>query len=368
VQATVASALQQLFTDARNLYQTVEGWKKSSAQDTATLLSRAGDILNGIDTLADDSMGVLQAPWVTGGSTTVPCASNDTLCAKVEGVVSAWQSAQPIVVAASDALKGQYADAAREVLIFAQDNASALSLPPQLVQYIGFAVDVSQAKTASDVKSLLDNAAAPIGSYRLKRQKDFVLSVTSFVGFSGGFEKPTSSQNTSGTVQYGGMYGAGGLMATLGLDASLNLGKGWTLGIYGNVLDVGQLISTPFGNSGGTATSQPTAGGDVSLAQVLAPGGYLRLGLGNTPFVFGVGATEAPSLRKYEHLADSGSDQVSVVRFQAFLAMDLTLFPFVTYGDPEPPKPVPLKQESAQTIPAKTAPGKSPQTPGAGTL
>ena len=333
----VVKALEQLFTDVSSLHDTVQGWKKIAASDTATVLARAGQLLGGLTTIGDDTIAVLEAPFAHDqGSIACTKDSAPTFCAQVQAVGDGWNKATPVVTAAADAFKGQYADAAREVLVFVQDNWSQGDLPPQLVKYLGFVVDLSQAKSANDVKSLLDNAAAPVGSWRLKRQKTFVWSVTGFLGAAGGFESPTSVPPATSNVSYGGMYGAAGLTASVGLDFSFNLGKGWTLGPYLSALDVGQLVSTPL-TPGGTGSAKPAAGGDISLAQVIAPGAFLRLGLGNTPFVVGAGATYAPSLRKYEYSQTTGSDEVSVIRLQAFVAIDLTLFPIATCGDPDPP-------------------------------
>ena len=99
----------------------------------------------------------------------------------------------------------------------------------------------------------------------------------------------------------------------------------------GTALDLGQLITVPLAG-GATSTAKPAAGGDVSFAEVFSPGGYLRLGLGNTPFVVGVGAVGAPALRKFESLSGTTSEQVSVLRVQGFLAIDLTLFPILGAG------------------------------------
>jgi hypothetical protein len=122
------------------------------------------------------------------------------------------------------------------------------------------------------------------------------------------------------------------MLGAIGPDVSFRLfGTSWTGGLFMSVLDVGQLLSTPL-SSGSSTSSKPVAGGSFSLSQVLSPGIYGRVGLGSTPFVLGGGVAYAPGLRKYESPDAASSQQLSVLRVQGFLAVDLTLFPIATGG------------------------------------
>ncbi len=233
-----------------------------------------------------------------------------------------WHEGRLFFLAGVDALQGKYADAVRALV-------TTPAIPPTWSKYLSLMVDLSCAKDATEVQALLSSAAAPAGSWRLKRQSTFKASITGIVGIGYGYERPSGGLRSYADGQ------TAGLLGTLGLDLSWRIGT-WTLGPYLSLLDVGQLLSIPIDvstkkQSDGSST-KAASDGESSLAQLLSPGIYLRVGAGNSPFTLGVGAAFAPALRKYQQLSASdlptGAEQVSEFRVQAFVGIDLTLLPF----------------------------------------
>jgi hypothetical protein len=123
------------------------------------------------------------------------------------------------------------------------------------------------------------------------------------------------------------------LVGSLGLDVSFPVDAS-TFGLYVSVVDIGGLLSVPFGELDAT-----TPGGDsaqleveprISALQVVSPGLYLRWGLPDMPLVLGAGASVVPLARRVRSPSGSAmafEEDVSVLRVMAFLAVDVTLLP-----------------------------------------
>lgn len=231
-------------------------------------------------------------------------------------------------------LRGAYADGVRQVLVALAAIGQAAKLPESVTRYITLISDLASAKDPKDVSAALSAAAAPVGSWRAKRQS-IHLSVTGVVGLLGGGEAVMPFYSQPGLLAGGAI----GPMAALGFDLQFPitpLTASWSMGLFASVLDVGQLAWARVSHSGqpeGMATNtqtQVSTASEVSFLSVLSPGLYLKVGAGKTPFTFGIGASFAPDLRKYFYVQNSAPEQsglFSLLRFGAFLAVDLTLFP-----------------------------------------
>ncbi len=201
------------------------------------------------------------------------------------------------------------------------------SLPKWAGRMLPLVVDLSSAEDSAEVSAAIARAAAPLGSWKLKRQKALV-SVTALVGAGVGLERPRRDTAESGQAFQGGM--AAGLMAPIGLHFSRPADR-WTVGLLASVLDLGQITWSRLDTETRSATEAGTeVAPNTSLSSVFSPGLYLVFGAGHTPFTFGLGASWAPELRPYT-IEVGGAERetnVSVWRFGAFAAIDVTLFPF----------------------------------------
>jgi len=196
-------------------------------------------------------------------------------------------------------------------------------LPEQVIKYLPLIVEIGRAGSSEEVAKVLEIAAAPVGSYREKYKRQMI-SVTGIFGGAAGrefYQVKNQDQNRN----------AFSLFAPLGIHATFPIEKGrwggklpvWDthLGGFLSVIDFGPYLS--YSPEQGDLKSESNLG----FQQVLAPGLYLTLGPTGMrqkyPLLLGFGAEYNPSLRKSE-----GGDNVSVIRVQAFVGIDLTLFPF----------------------------------------
>lgn len=233
-------------------------------------------------------------------------------------------------------LRGAYADGIRQLLVALASTQQATELlPPSLTRYLPLISDLASAKDPKDVQAALGAAAAPVGSWRSKRQ-GFSLTLTGVVGAQVGGEVVAPGSSQPGLV--GGA--ALGPLAALGFDLQtpMHHAPTWSWGIYATVIDLGQLAWARVSHTGPSEGSQANAqlrvntASEVSVLSVLSPGLYLKFGAGTTPLTFGIGASYAPQLRTYfyvDNQPQERSDPFSMIRFGAFAAVDLNLFPLV---------------------------------------
>ncbi|WP_224369507.1 hypothetical protein [Hyalangium versicolor] len=222
--------------------------------------------------------------------------------------------------AISDVMVSDYGNGIRKML-----SASATAcagdtsciIPGKLSRHLPLLVNISGAKTSKDIQVAIESAAAPIGSWAVKRQRP-LLTITGLVGVQGALEYDDDLPRGGGV----------GPMATLGVEWTTNLCRsGWDFGVMGSVLDLGQL-AFPRVYSHLTGT-EPQVGqnSEPGIVQVLSPGLYLRFGVPDMPITLGVGGSRAPGLRC--RLTSSGecqsSNAVGVWRVGAFAAVDVTI-------------------------------------------
>jgi hypothetical protein len=89
------------------------------------------------------------------------------------------------------------------------------------------------------VRAILEQSAAPIGSWREKRRRPLV-AISAFVGMAGSFDLLLTDplRQTFGVA----------LHALVGLDLNFYGGlPGGTIGLYIHILDIGNLASVPIG-------------------------------------------------------------------------------------------------------------------------
>jgi hypothetical protein len=220
--------------------------------------------------------------------------------------------------------RSDYQQFVADIVELAKD--SGVSLPDWAGRLLPLVLDLSEATDSADVSAAFARAAAPIGSWKLKRQK-VLWSITALVGGGIGYEEPFHQHLGSQEIK-GGF--AGGLIAPVGIELSFPLPKSSSIGLLVSVLDIGQITWSRLGEKNETPTDAGTKSlPDPSLSQVFSPGAYVVFGLGHSPFTLGAGGSIAPDLRQYTYELSSVSTEQSVTvwRVGLFIAVDVTLFP-----------------------------------------
>lgn len=210
-------------------------------------------------------------------------------------------------------------DYARSFLLtisVAAETVSTLSekLPPDLMRLAAFAANVASAKSSDEVKTAIEAAAAPVGSYR-EKGGGWYFTVNAYVGGAIGQE-----------VVGGESSSAVGVFAPIGVEGGVGT-KFIRLGLFASLVDLGAVVSYRLDEDRTEDNEEIEQQANIGLAQIFSPGIYLTVGFPSAlPLSLGAGVARTPELRSLK--MGEAETEASALRFQAFLALDLTLYPF----------------------------------------
>lgn len=185
--------------------------------------------------------------------------------------------------------------------------------------YGGFMVDVLSANSTQEIKGIINKYAAPVGSYRVKRQSQFSISLSSYPGLYGGWETTSAGSEIGSFVT--------GVTAPIGL--SLNWGnsfygkraKGHSFSWFVPIADIGAAFSYRWSNSEGEGFPE-----EIKWEQLISPGIHAVWGIGNTPMALMIGVQYTPLLRK---IRDQNNElQPNAWRLGATISVDIPFFHF----------------------------------------
>ncbi len=204
-------------------------------------------------------------------------------------------------------------------------NSAALQRIARVARTLG---EVADADTAEEVREILDDAAAPLGSWREYRRRNAGFIATT-VGVSGAMEYALDSRAQG--IEDSGFGASLSLTVPVAFEMAI-VSAPWPLLLQITIADLGAFASARLDGSATGTTGEPAVQPNVDFVSLLSPGVYLGMGLGDTPLAVYLGASVAPSLR--EHFVCTGAtacgemQAFTVIRGpQLILAVDLPLFP-----------------------------------------
>jgi hypothetical protein len=216
-----------------------------------------------------------------------------------------------------------------------------------LTRYLPLFIEIANAKSSDEVNRALQ-AAFPTGGYK-RKYREPALSLNGFLGIYGGATL-SNSLDDSDQLQFGSVGGEFSMFAPIGMHVTSPVGahrkRPSNVGLLVSVLDLGAITTSKWLEqevnpevASGTGTTQTKIGEPAAfnIAGIVAPGAYFTVGIANSPFVFGLGASFGPFAHKRtitgrDSMGDIESTNATflpVVRFGAFLAVDIT---FVSFG------------------------------------
>lgn len=191
----------------------------------------------------------------------------------------------------------QYGLAVMEITSVTLDFGNTRLTPEQklmIKKYSGFIADILSANNKEELLAALENSANPVGSYRVKRNSTFNISLNAYAGAFFGHDVHNSAVFgvTAPVGIYAGLGNLGKKRPVLGKD------NGTSWGIFLPFIDVGSVASFRLQNS-------ETELADISWNNVFSPGAYLTHGFRNCPISINLGGQMGPALK--EVLPDGSS-------------------------------------------------------------
>ena len=187
---------------------------------------------------------------------------------------------------------------------------------------------IVQAKTSDDVKTIIESAALPPGSYRTKRESKFDISLNSFLGFTGGWEYiPAIESDKKFDLNNFALSAPVGISVTYGAIKKKDSDKkGSAFGAFLSVIDIGAMASFRFADDSSNVASA------VKLQNILAPGVYISYHFRNAPISLLLGGQMGPLLREVSATNFESEDNI-YYRIGFSLVVDIPLLNF--YNKPE---------------------------------
>ncbi len=204
-----------------------------------------------------------------------------------------------------------------------ENNESYHLLINNLTKYGNFIGTVAQAQSADEVKSAIEAVALPTGSSSIKKKTPFNIALNAYIGGHAGHENVEGSQEIilSDGINSAGIFTPVGITFSTGLFRNKNYST--SISLLGSIIDISAVTTYRLDSS------DTNINAEITLENIISPGGYLIIGLPYMPLSLGFGAQINPNLRK---VTADGID-ISVdkyTRFSIFLAVDIPIFNLYT--------------------------------------
>jgi hypothetical protein len=177
---------------------------------------------------------------------------------------------------------------------------------------ISFLSQLATIESADDMEALLNSYALPIGSSSIKRHSSFNISVNSYVGLTGGWERAygTEKNQTKGNI---------GLSAPIGISATFRNGY---LTPFVSLIDLGSVVNQRLNND-------TTSYSNLKFEHFFTPGLGLFVNFPKLPISAGVHFNYIPNLRTIKY--ESGNATItesnrSVTRINFSILVDIPFF------------------------------------------
>ena len=197
----------------------------------------------------------------------------------------------------------------------------------ELMKYGSFMVTVVQSKTKDEMLQALETAALPVGSYRIKRNNWFSVSVNSYGGIYGGRQFAANGDKTliAPSAPIGAYVGWGKEQALVNTQKNKEStgNDGQSNGIFVSLLDVGAVAAFRLDTQ-----NQTTQLPELTWKNVLAPGVYYVHGLKNV-LSLGVGIQYGPELSQIKGAETPGFNP-QAFRIGVKLTADIPIFNLYT--------------------------------------
>ena len=223
-----------------------------------------------------------------------------------------------------------YANSALVALNFIRDTYSDTTMNKDLFKYITLIADISHAQNTQEVRTIVDRAILPVGSYAIKRSTGFSVAVNAYAGIAGGHEWTNQGSNN---------WSSAG--AAIGFSLPIGISINWSKGDEDNMahantfflslLDLGAIANYNLGNSEDNSESISTAP-EITFANVFSPGLSYIYGCKKSPISISLGGQYMPNLREITDASNIVLGTADAVQLKIGILVDVPLFNVVMKG------------------------------------
>ena len=223
-----------------------------------------------------------------------------------------------------------YANSALVALNFIRDTYSDTTMNKDLFKYITLIADISHAQNTQEVRTIVDRAILPVGSYAIKRSTGFSVAVNAYAGIAGGHEWTNQGSNN---------WSSAG--AAIGFSLPIGISINWSKGDEDNMahsntfflslLDLGAIANYNLGNTeddGETISTAP----EITFANVFSPGISYIYGINKSPISVSLGLQYMPNLREITDASNITLGTADAVQLKIGILVDVPLFNVVMKG------------------------------------
>lgn len=193
------------------------------------------------------------------------------------------------------------------------------------LKYGAFMAGVARAENSDEVKKMIESAALPVGSYRIKRTNPFTISLNSYVGFLGGQENYLAERGKDKEWKENMAVTAPiGLAFNFGLKSKGKYVSSFSF--FASIIDLGAIVRYYFEkDENGTVEEKGLS--TITWKDIFSPGAFLIWGPKNLPVSFGLGVQLAPDIKKVYN--DGTIERIpSRIRWGLMIGVDIPLIHF----------------------------------------
>ncbi|MCX6560784.1 MAG: hypothetical protein NTZ26_09770, partial [Candidatus Aminicenantes bacterium] len=212
-------------------------------------------------------------------------------------------------------------------------SASALepirqSLSLTLFRYGSFIAAMANASDSDEMRKAIESVALPSGSYSVKRNSSFNVSLNAFVGLAPEWEWLSIRKEEGGfALNKNSRHGMLSVCAPIGIAVSHGCRSGASISLFASLIDPGALVAYRF-------TSLENQAPDFSLKNIFSPGLFFIWGLAHSPISLGLGTRLGPELRSITTDPQTGSLITDIRqkswRILGMVSIDIPLLNFAT--------------------------------------
>jgi hypothetical protein len=200
-----------------------------------------------------------------------------------------------------------------------------------LTKYGAFMASIVNAKTSDEVAAVIESAALPTGSSRIKRESNFNVAINAYSGLFYGREvirgldkdTPFSTWNSFGvTVPVGISISRGHRILPFPLSEIFKTKAEFSSTWFISLIDIGAIAAYRFQNDKDKPQAEQIP--NIQLKDIVSPGLFWSVGIPKTPISVNLGAQFGPNLRKVNDTTNDFSEK-AYVRYSMSICVDIPL-------------------------------------------